>query len=230
MAEGLIISLTNDNNDTIELPLNPAEIKLKLETDDKSETIIDLGEINQIGESKLKSLTLESTIPVKPEDEHYLSSSKLLDSGQAYIDWITAVQTSKKPLRLVISTTKISFQATVAGFEYGFKDAYDREYSYILDLKEYRAYQAQKINESKPEAPQPEVIRPTPPAKMGMGSTVTVNGQLFRDSQGNGPGQMEQNATRKITLIAPDAPYPYHVSTLDGGARGWVKESELVTT
>lgn len=60
-----------------------------------------------------------------------------------------------------------------------------------------------------------------------MNSIVVVNGQLHRDSLGSGPGITEQNAKRKISLVAPGSKYPYHVTTLDGGSRGWVKESDV---
>ncbi|GAF41120.1 hypothetical protein FC83_GL000907 [Agrilactobacillus composti DSM 18527 = JCM 14202] len=230
MANHFGIYLTNDSNDTIELPLNPAELMLKYETDDKSETVIKLGEINRIGEEKLTSAQIQSTLPVAPKDEHFLTAEILLDSAQDYIDWLEHVRLSKKPLRMVVSTTKISFQATVQSFEYGFKNAYDAEYHYTLALKEFRPYKAKKIETNDPQnsvTPNDAPVRAAPPDKVGMGSKVTVNGQLHRDSQGDGPGQTEQNAPRIISLVAPGALYPYHVTTLDGTSRGWVKESDV---
>lgn len=227
--EHLGFYLTNDANQTIELPLNPADIVVKVETDDKSETIVKLGEINIVGERKLTALSIESSIPVDTEIEHYLSAEKPLEKGQDYLDWIESVFKSKKPLRLVVSTTKISLEATVASFEYGLKDGNDAEYKYTLSLKEYREFRVKKTGTTKENnvTPNDAPTRSSPPDKVGMGSKVIVNGQLHRDSQGSGPGQTEQNATRKISLVAPGSAYPYHVTTLDGGARGWVKESEV---
>ncbi len=218
--------LTNDSNETIELPVNPTEIMVKRESDDKSETVIKLGEVNLLGEDKLQDISIESSLPIDPKAEHYVSALELLDSAQDYIDWIESARKLKKPIRLVISTTKISLKSTVASFEYGMKNGYDGEYTYTLSLKEYRPFEAKKIG-VKQQPVQTVEERPSPPNKVGMGSTVIVNGQLHRDSQGNGPGQTEQNATRKISLVAPGALYPYHVTTLDGGARGWVKESDV---
>jgi len=222
------IYITDDSNATFELPLNPAEIQLTVETDDKSETVIGLGEVNLIGDAKLRSISIQSILPLNPADEHYVSAQNLLSSAQDYIDWLVKIQESKKPMRLVISSTKISFKATVSSFQYGFKDGYDGEYSYTLVIKEYKPYTAKKLNaKSEPEPVKTEPIRPSPPNKVGIGSTVVVNGQLHRDSAGNGSGLNEQNATRKISLVVPGAAYPYHVTTLDGGARGWVKESDV---
>jgi len=218
--------LTNDSNETIELPVNPAEITVKRESDDKSETVIKLGEVNLLGEDKLQDISIESSLPINPQEEHYVSALELLDSAQDYIDWIESARKLKKPIRLVISTTKISMKSTITSFEYGMKNGYDGEYIYTLSLKEFRPFEAKKIGaQQQPEKTVEE--RPSPPSKVGMGSTVIVNGQLYRDSQGNGPGQIEQNATRKISLVAPGSAYPYHVTTLDGGSRGWVKESDV---
>ncbi|WP_334328447.1 hypothetical protein [Companilactobacillus sp. HBUAS59699] len=226
MDAHLGIYITDDMNATFELPLNPAEIQLTVETDDKSETVIGLGEVNLIGDAKLRSISIQSTLPLVPVYEHYVSAQNLLGSAQDYIDWIVKIQKSKKPMRLVISSTKISFKATISSFQYGFKNGYDGEYSYTLVVKEYKPYAAKKLN-AKSEPVKAEPIRPSPPAKVGMGSVVVVNGQLHRDSQGNGPGLTEQNAKRKISLVVPGATYPYHVTSLDGGARGWVKESDV---
>lgn len=228
MAYHMGIFMTNIQNQTIELPINPAELKVKYETDDKSETITSLGEINQIGENKLKGLTVESTLPREPKDVHYTTAESFLGTGQNYIDWILIAHVTKKPVRMVVGNTSISMPVTISSFEYGFKDGYQDEYVYTLELKEYRPFGAKKIEVSQPTTTAVEE-RPKPPNKVGMGSTVIVNGQLHRDSQGNGPGQTEQNATRRISIVAPNAAYPFHVSTLEGGARGWVKESDVVS-
>jgi hypothetical protein len=50
----------------------------------------------------------------------------------------------KKPIRLVISTTKVSLKSTIASFEYGMKNGYDGEYTYTLSLKEFRPFEAKK--------------------------------------------------------------------------------------
>lgn len=226
MVQHLGFYLTNDANQTIELPINPAEVTVKYESDDKSETVVKLGEVNLIGEDKLQNISIESSFPIDPKEEHYTTSLDLMDSAQDYIDWIESARKLKKPIRLVISTTKISLKSTIASFEYGMKNGYDGEYIYTLALKEFRPYEAKKIGvQLQPEKTAEE--RPSPPKKVGMNSIVVVNGQLHRDSLGSGPGITEQNAKRKISLVAPGSKYPYHVTTLDGGSRGWVKESDV---
>ncbi|RHW49724.1 hypothetical protein DS831_06060 [Bombilactobacillus bombi] len=225
MSEHLGFYLTNKNNETIELPVNPAEVMLKCETDDKSETIVSFGEINRIGEAKFKSVSIQSTFPTDLE-AHYISANDLLGKPQAYIDWIISAHKSHKPIRFLVSSTKITLEMTISSFEYGMKSGYDGEYQYTLDLKEYRPVEVKQIN-SVQKNTNSMAARPSPPKKIGLGSIVIVNGQLHRDSYGNGPGQYEQNARRKISFVELNKAYPYHVSTLDGGWRGWVRQSEV---
>ena len=61
---GYAIYLTDQtSNEQIELPVNPAEIQLSYETGDKSETVINLGEVNTVGNLKLVGLSIKSSFP-----------------------------------------------------------------------------------------------------------------------------------------------------------------------
>ena len=74
---GFAIYIQNyTTNEKIELPVNPSDFRLKYETDDQSQTIINLGEINQIGKLKLTGLEIESTLP--DDYTHYLATDDLL--------------------------------------------------------------------------------------------------------------------------------------------------------
>ncbi|PWT39608.1 hypothetical protein DKZ25_12000, partial [Limosilactobacillus reuteri] len=72
-------------NKTVELPVNPSELTLKYETDDKSETIINLGEINRVGNMKLVSVSIDSIFPKKRSS--WVSADKLLKPDE-YINWL----------------------------------------------------------------------------------------------------------------------------------------------
>ncbi|WP_460730534.1 hypothetical protein, partial [Nocardia heshunensis] len=101
-------NLTDSKNKTFALPVNPAEINVESTTDDKTITVVKLGEISLIGPEKVKTIELTSTIPVKTTGVHYLSTSKPYKNGQTYIDKINKMYKAKKPIRLVGTTTKIS--------------------------------------------------------------------------------------------------------------------------
>lgn len=223
--------LTDSKNKTFALPVNPAEISLDSSTDDKTVTVVKLGQINQIGEEKIKSIEVTSTIPVKPKEVHYLSTEKPYKKGQTYLDKLSKIYKSKKAARLVVSTTKVSFKGIMTEFKYGMTGGNSDEYTYTFKLTEYKTYKARKVKTSKKKKKKKTAkkgkSRTKPLKKIGRGSKVIVNGQLHRDSAGRGPGLTERNATRKISLIAKGAKYPYHIATLGGGARGWVKKSAV---
>ncbi|AYM03569.1 hypothetical protein D8911_11455 [Levilactobacillus brevis] len=227
---GMQFKLTNNKNKTFALPVNPKEIQLDYGTDDKTVSVIKLGQINLIGDEKLKTIEITSTIPVKPKQAHYLSISKPYAKGQTYLDKLLKIYKSKKQVRLVVTKTKISFKGIMTDFKYGMTEGYADEYTYTFKLTENKPHKAKKVKTSKKKkkkVAKKGKSRSAPPGKVGRGSKVIVNGRLHAGSNGSGPGLTERNATRKISLIAKGAKYPYHVTTLSGGARGWVSKSAV---
>ena len=131
-------------------------------------------------------------------------------------------------MQFVVANTKISMPMTIENFEYGFENGYDEEYVYTLDLKQYREFAAAKVSKSKRKKKKSKKgkKRISPPKKFGVGSSVVVNGRLFMDSNGNGPGAYEKNAKRQVINIATGHKYPICVG-VNGAARGWVKKSDV---
>ena len=224
--DGFGIFLTDyKTSKTIQLPVNPAELKLKYEGDNSSQSVVNLGEINRLGNLKLVGTTIESTLPC--DATTYLANDDLQEP-QFYIDFIKKIQKTKGHMQFVVSNTKISMPMTVESFEYGFTDGYDEEYVYTLDLKQYREFAATKVSKSKKKKKKSKKgkKRISPPKKFGVGSNVVVNGRLYMDSNGNGPGAYEKNAKRQVINIATGRKYPICVG-INGAARGWVKKSDV---
>ncbi|WP_047999919.1 hypothetical protein [Lactiplantibacillus herbarum] len=221
------IYLTDSKNKTFELPVNPEELKINYETNDSTEEVVKLGAINRIGEVKLRSISIDGILPISNKGVGYVTASKPLSKAQDYINRLTSIHQSKKPVRFVLSGTKISLQMTIASFTYGFKSGNSDEYVYTLVLTEYKSYKAELMKITKKKVAAKGKKRPAPPKKIGRGSTVIVNGRLHVDSYGSGPGQTERNATRKVNFIALGRACPYHVTTLSGGWRGWVTKSSV---
>ena len=223
--DGFGIFLTDyKTSKTIQLPVNPAELKLKYEGDNSSQSVVNLGEINRLGNLKLVGTTIESTLPC--DATTYLANDDLQEP-QFYINFIKKIQKAKGHMQFVVSNTKISMPMTIESFEYGFADGYDEEYVYTLDLKQYREFSAVKVSKSKKKKKSKKgKKRISPPKKFGVGSNVVVNGRLYMDSNGNGPGAYEKNAKRKVINIATGHKYPICVG-VNGAARGWVKKSDV---
>ena len=209
---------------TIQLPVNPAELKLNYENDDQSQTVVNLGEVNRLGNLKLVGITIDSVFP-KYKTTYLVDDQP--EEPDYYIDWIKKIQKAKGLIRLVVATTKISMCMTIASFNYGFEDGFDEEYKYTLELKQYREFEATKISKSKKKKKAKKgKKRIAPPKKFGVHSKVIVNGRLHLDSNGNGTGAYEKNAKRQVINIATGHKYPICVG-INGIARGWVKKSEV---
>jgi hypothetical protein len=162
---------------------------------------------------------------VDPKKATYTTATKLESSGQKYIDFIKAWQTSKKPGRIVVTGQNISIPVTIDKFEYKMTGGDEKVYAATLDVREWRSYAARKLPKPTPAktVPKKAAAKPTPAKAVTIGCTVVVNGQLHRDSYGSGPGATERNQTRKVNFINKGAKCPYHVTTMDGGWRGWVE-------
>ncbi|RMC39557.1 hypothetical protein F5ESL0236_04700 [Lactobacillus sp. ESL0236] len=225
--DGFGVFLTNyKSNKTIQLPVNPAELKLKYEGDDQSQTVVNLGEINRLGNLKLVDITIESTLPLN--ETTYIAVDELQEP-EYYIDFIKKIQKAKGHMQVVVANTKISLPMTVESFEYGFEDGYDEEYKYTLELKQYREFKAIKVSTSKNKKKKKSKKgkeRISPPKKFGVGSSVVVSGRLYMDSNGNGPGGYEKNSKRTVINIATGHKFPICVG-INGSARGWVRKSDV---
>ena len=222
MADHFGLYLTDHQNKTVEIPVAPEEVMLALERNNETVEIIKLGEVNRIKENKLKNISIDSSLPVNMRNAQYTTASSIQNTASFYLDFIKNWFDSKKAGRFTISTTAIDVRVTVESFSYGFKSGNIDEYVYTLQLKEWRDYTAKSVPVVPKPTPPPPPPKPAPPKKIGIGSTVIVNGQLHVDSYGAGPGQIERNATRKINFMAAGRVCPYHVTTMDGGWRGWV--------
>lgn len=226
MAEHIGIYLTNDKNVTIELPVSPEEVMLTLERNNETVEILKLGEVNRIGELKLQSITIDSFFAVKARNAQVTTASVVKDAS-FYLDFLKAWFNSKKAGKITVSTTKIDVRVTVEKLDWGFKKGNADEYVFTLELKEWRDYSAKKAPVVKKPTPPAPPKKPAPAQKIGIGSVVIVNGQLFRDSYGTGGGLIERNAKRKINFMAAGRAKPYHVTDMSGGWRGWVSAGSV---
>ena len=58
--------------ENLQIPVNPKDVKLKYETDDHSETIVNLGEVNIPGKLKLVGVSINSVFPTV--GAHYVAT------------------------------------------------------------------------------------------------------------------------------------------------------------
>lgn len=203
------------------LPVNPSEIKINRTTSNSTTEVVKLGEVNQLGLKTLADFSFSSFFPTK-FTAGYVNPKCTRLTPISWVNVIDGARSGNKRVRVIATDLGINFLASVESFEWGYEDS-TGDINYSIDFKEYKDYSAKyvktvakKVSKPKPR-PKPSNNAPITP-----GCTVIVNGRLHRDSYGSGPGLTEKNARRKVNFIAKGRKYPYHVTMLDGGWRGWV--------
>jgi len=218
------------NTQKVMLPVNPEEFVVKLPGKNSTENILTSGDINILKLPGLKATELKSFIPVSGGGS-YIETGAPTYAPQFYIDFFTAIRNQKESIKLIVTGINFSMTMGIEDFEFSYTGS-DEDMHYTLSLREWKSYAAKVIQIAAPKPTTPAPATPAParentPKVAAVGSTVRVNGQLHRDSYGGGPGVTEKNATRKVSIIAKGRAYPYHVTTLEGGWRGWVAASAV---
>ena len=220
----------------MQLPVNPEEIMIVSDGANERREIVKLGEIVILRDKRLKSIEIKSFLPVSPSAPYVLTRNAFL-SPQTYIEAFELLRDSKQPCRLVISGINISMLVAFENFEYGMR-AGDPDYHFRMQLCEYRSYGVKTFKEQKTNTP--AVTIPAAPAVIGsivtrpktgfaVGDKVTANGKYWYTSYGESPFGTFKNFAGKISKIVADKnrKYRYHITTLDGGWRGWVAENQI---
>lgn len=216
-----------------QIPVNPEELKIKHSADNEIAHSISLGEITQMSFPKLSNVNFQSFFPRDTNRSYVIG--KTAQAPDAYVSMFRKIMDGKEPCRLIISDVGINFLATIESFEHSRKAGIHEDVYYQIEFKEYKMLKARfvkiekKVTEDKTEtaSQSQQEQEPSTNKEVTIGCKVLVNGQLHRDSYGEGPGQTESNATRLVNYINMEGSHPYHVTTLDGGWRGWVTASSV---
>lgn len=216
----------------IQFPINPEELKVKIEGSNETKEVVKLGEINIAKDKKLSTIEFESFLP-KDNIYPFIRTKNQFKEPKYYIDFIEQVRGDKKPIRFIVSDTDINLMVLIESFEYGYKYG-SNDVNFTISIKEYREVKVKEVKISDYESKRPNRNtnnnRNNASGNITIGCTVIVNGRLHRDSWGKGPGMTLRNYRGKINFIKRDGrKYPYHVTDMNGGWMGWVtKESVKV--
>ncbi|CEK34304.1 peptidoglycan-binding lysin domain-containing protein [[Clostridium] sordellii] len=216
----------------IQFPVNPEELKVKIEGGNETKEVIKLGEVNVAKDLKLSTIEFESFLPER-NIYPFIRTKNQFQPPKYYIDFIDRVRKDKKPVRFIVSDTGINFMTLIETFEYGYKYG-SNDIEFTINLKEHREVKVKevKISDYGSNRPHRETSnnRGNSSGNVTPGCTVIVNGRLHRDSFGKGPGMTLRNYKGKINFVKTDGrKYPYHVTEMNGGWMGWVtKESVKV--
>ena len=215
------------NRKIIQLPINPEGIEIVSKVKTDKTTILKLGEIATSGFRNLQEFKISSFLPSSDKYPFILTKGKF-KKPKFYIDFFNQIIEDKKPMKLIITDVDINIEVLITNFTYS-QEAQDDDTHFNLTLTEFKSYgvktyNLQALNNTQPVA---ETQRTASSDEITVGKKVIVNGQLFRDSYGGGPGKTLTNYTGVVSIIKKGRTKPYHITNLNGGWLGWVSSSSV---
>lgn len=138
--------LKHTDKDKFKLPVTPDKFEVAVEHRNTVVNIIKLGDINLLGKSGLKTVTMSCFLPA----QDYNFSKDDREDPEWYIDKLEKWRNDNTLIRFIISEV-INIQCTIKALTWGMQDGTHDIY-YSLTLKEYRSISAKKRSVKKVKA------------------------------------------------------------------------------
>lgn len=240
-------------NQVLILPVNPETLKVTTGSDNKTTNVVKLGQIVIPKGPELARLSISSFFPGTTNNfwslvdigmdtaSQYIPQSYMQPvnalmrnfTPEQYFQYFENLQKQQIPVKLVVSDCGVNMDVVIENIEKEYVTC-DSDLHYTIDLIEYRYHTAKKLDTKSvvnPNTPVPvvPVTPPRPKKGLAIGDTVIVNGRYWYDSFGSKPFGTFTNFKGKISHMASNknASYKYHITTLTGGWRGWVKADQI---
>lgn len=218
-------------------PIAPSKLQLKIKGQNKTLTLINEGEINILKKASLTDISFDLLLPnVRYPFATYKSGFK---NASHFLDKLESLKSAQTPFQFIVTRTlpngKMLFNTNmkVSLEDYTIEESSKEGFDVVVSikLKQYKSYGAKTCKvtyvEEKVKVSTQNEKRETTNAPIGIGSSVVVNGRLYRDSYGNAPGQTRTNYTGKVNFVNLKGSHPYHVTTPDGKWLGWVTPTSI---
>jgi nucleoid-associated protein YgaU len=134
-----------NNAERLRLPVLPSSFEVEVGNLNTRVNINEIGNINLIGKSDLKEMTIESFFPAQ---DYYFCEYTGFPSPYECVEMIESWRTSGKPIRLIITDTPINLPMAIENFAYGEKDGTGDVY-FSLELAEYKFLNVKKETKQK---------------------------------------------------------------------------------
>ena len=135
--------LQKENDSKFQLPVKPKDYTINVASKNTTVNVINIGDINLIGKTGLREITLSSFFPAK---DYNFSNNSDRKTPLTYVNKIEAWRTSGEPIRVII-TGVLNMECTIESFGHGEQDATGDIY-YTLALKEYKKVATKKATVS----------------------------------------------------------------------------------
>lgn len=135
--------LQKDNDSKLQLPVKPSEFNVNVANRNTVVNVLQIGDINLLGKTGLREITLSSFFPAK---DYNFSNNSNRKKPKTYIKTLESWRKSGEPIRVII-TGVLNMQCSIESFTYGEMDATGDIY-YTIALKEYKKIKVKKVKKS----------------------------------------------------------------------------------
>lgn len=227
---------------TLRLPVNPGSYKISRDNDNGAYNVLGVGPIMIPRTPKLQVITWSGLLPGRADLGSVVTAGGF-QPPKFYIDFLQSAMDGRAVVRFVANRCledgspifDTNLEVLVTSFHTEERGGETGDFYYELGLTEYRDYSAKtvKLRQADPGQPVQATAEPTrsiPANQLVVGQEVTVNGNYYYSSHGAEPHGTFSGFRGRISRIVANDPrraYPYHITTPEGGARGWVKKGQI---
>lgn len=173
-------------------------------------------------QEKYNELKSPSTKPTPPSSTEINAGDKVKINKGALYGGLSSARGKAVPSWLI---EKVELTVNKIQTNKGEREALLTEINSWIALKYLTKTKAAASPPTPPTTPTP--IQPQTLSKIGVGSTVIVNGRLYVDSNGSKGGKVLTNFKAKVSIVRTGKPFPYHVATLQESPLGWVSVNSI---
>lgn len=127
------------DSDKLRLPVKPEDYTVSVSHKNTVVNVIQVGDVNLIGNTGLREISLKSFFPAK---DYNFSNNTERKQPLSYVEKIESWRKSGTPIRVIVTGT-LNMEATIESFVWGEQDATGDIY-YTCSLKEYKKIKTKK--------------------------------------------------------------------------------------
>ena len=228
---------------TVRLPVNPESYTITRDGENAEYNVLGVGPIVVPRKPKLAKVSWSGLLPGRA-DLWSVVTVGAFQPPKFYIDFIQSALDEKAVIRFVANRVledgtpifDTNMEAVVSQFKTEERGGETGDFYYELGLTEYRDYTPKTVklqppaSAGEPVSATAETTRSIPAGQLTVGQTVLVNGNCYYSSHGAEPhGVLSgfRGLISRIITTDPQRPYPYHITTESGGAKGWVRRDQI---